>query len=95
MCRQQIWDFLPIPREVARPPAVCTLPGGWFVGAKSRGEVDACFLLLKTGARNGGGVFVGCRQQNQITMGFRPGNPSSGVAACFLPYAAATTAREK
>ena len=43
-----MWGYLHIPREVARPPAVCTLPGLWFGRAKSRGIIVSCFLLLVT-----------------------------------------------
>ena len=38
--------YLRIPREVARPPAVCT--GWWFDRAKSCGIVAAFFVLLVT-----------------------------------------------
>ena len=46
LCRQQVWGYLHVPREVAWPPAVCTLPGEWFGRAKSRGIIAACFLPL-------------------------------------------------
>ena len=71
--------YLHFPR-VAWPPAVCTLPGGWFGRAESRGIIAACFLLLVTVVGKDG-VIVGCLQQYQITMGCRPCNKSSGMAA--------------
>ena len=42
--------------------------------------------------RKGRRVIVGCLQQHRITMEFRPGNKSSGMAARTPWYAAATAA---
>ena len=44
---------------------MCTLPGGTFGGAKQRGIIVACILLMEklVVAGNGRGMVVGCLQQ--------------------------------
>ena len=51
--RQQLWGCLHIPREVARPPAMCVLPEGCFDRAKLRSIIATCFLLLVTVVETG------------------------------------------
>lgn len=45
--RKQGEAYLHIPRNVARPPAACTLPGVLLGRAKSRGIIAECILLLE------------------------------------------------
>ena len=61
--------------------AVCTLPGGWFGRAKSRGYTSSVLPAAGNSGKNGCGIIVSCLQQYQMTVGFRPGNNSSGMAA--------------
>lgn len=42
-----MWYYLHIPRDVARPSAVRTLPGREFGRAKSCGIIASCFLPLE------------------------------------------------
>ena len=68
-------------REKSHDRQPCaTYQGGGLVG-QSRATYNSRVLpAASNSGMNGRGVIVGCLQQYQITMGFRPGNKSSGMA---------------